>query len=52
MTRQRLVLYVALFTALISVDTLFIWQFDIGVSALTILLIKDFIVILAVRKIH
>jgi len=50
MNRQILLLYGALVALLVVANSLFIWQFELGLVAMLLLVIKDIAIILAMRK--
>jgi len=52
MKRQYLYLYISLLIVLIAADSVLIWQFELGKLALTILIVKDVLLIVAIIKIQ
>lgn len=51
MIRKDLLLYGSLLAALIGADSLFTWQFDIGSIGFGLLIVKDVVIIIAIKKV-
>jgi len=52
MKRQYLFIYISLLIALLAADSVLIWQFELGKLALTMLILKDLLLIVAIIKIQ